>query len=71
MTDVQLEDGNGAELAKYCVENGLIRRVLLVTGYARKKHLDEIANAYGWKVLMKPFTPNQLTEELARTLVTH
>lgn len=68
VTDVQLGDGNGAELAEQCVEEGLLSRVLLVTGYARKEHLDAIAKRHGWKILMKPFTPGQLSDELARTL---
>ncbi len=68
VTDVQLGDGNGADLAERCVEEGLLSRVLLVTGYARKEHLETIADRYGWEILMKPFTPGQLSSILAATL---
>ena len=71
VTDVQLEDGNGADFAADYMERGLLRRVVLVTGYARKEHLDRVAQQYGWNILMKPFTPSELTEELARTLRSH
>lgn len=68
VTDVQLGDGNGADLAEQCLEEGLLSRVLLVTGYARKEHLDTIAKRHGWKILMKPFTPGELSDELSKTL---
>ena len=68
VADVQLEDGNGADLAEQCVEEGLLSRVLLVTGYARKEHLETIAHRRGWKILMKPFTPGQLSDLLVTTL---
>lgn len=68
VTDVQLGDGNGADLAERCVEEGLLSRVLLVTGYARKEHLESIAHRHGWTILMKPFTPRQLGDVLTTTM---
>ncbi|MFT5153944.1 MAG: two-component system cell cycle sensor histidine kinase/response regulator CckA, partial [Planctomycetota bacterium] len=60
ISDVCLGDGDGLELATALSDRGLLDRVLIMTGYADLSAIDELLVERGWKLLMKPFTIEDL-----------
>ncbi len=60
ISDVCLGDGDGLELATTLSDRGLLDKVLIMTGYADLSAIDELLVERGWKLLMKPFTIQDL-----------
>jgi signal transduction histidine kinase/CheY-like chemotaxis protein len=60
ISDVCLGDGDGLELASTLSSRGLLDKVLIVTGYADISAIDDLLIERGWKLLMKPFTIQDL-----------
>ena len=60
VTDVLLGDGNGLDLAESMAAEGLLKRVVIITGHADLERIDDLLARFGWRLLMKPFTMRQL-----------
>jgi len=60
ITDVKLGDGNGLDFAESMAKKGLLTKVLVITAHANLARIDDLIIRYGWRLLMKPFSPHQL-----------
>lgn len=60
ISDVCLGDGDGLDLASTLSSRGLLDKVLIITGYADISAIDDLLMERGWKLLMKPFTIQDL-----------
>lgn len=60
VTDVRLGDGNGIDFAEEMAKEGLLSKVLVITAHANLARVDEMIIQFGWRLLMKPFSPHQL-----------
>ena len=61
VTDVMLEDGNGLDLAEELAAKGQTRKAVITTGHANLERIDGLILQHGWRLLMKPFSPRQLS----------
>ena len=41
-------------------KKGLLTKVLVITAHANLARIDDLIIRYGWRLLMKPFSPHQL-----------
>ena len=64
VSDIRMPGMNGTELFLWLREAqpAAARRLVLVTGHAGERHLEEEIAAWGVPVLLKPFTIERFTE---------
>ncbi|MEE2678941.1 MAG: ATP-binding protein [Myxococcota bacterium] len=68
VTDAQLGDGNGVDLAQEWMANGTCASVLVITGYTERDIAAGTAGIEGCEVLTKPFTMVSFNQAVERGL---